>query len=37
MPIITVEIKKTIDKREMQKNNKRRQKGATGKEAIVKW
>ena len=45
MPIISVEIMKTIDEREMQKNSKRRkqqkkkkqrQKGARGTEAIVK-
>ena len=39
MLIITVEIMKTIDEREMQKNNKRktqRQKGAMGTKAIVK-
>ena len=44
MPIISVEIMKTIDEREMQKTttttttktNKDRQKGARGTEAIVK-
>ena len=40
MPIISVEIMKTIDKRELQKkqqkNIKQRQKGARGTEAIVK-
>ena len=38
MPIITVEILKTIDEREMQKTkkNKKRQKGARQTEAIVK-
>ena len=38
MPIISVEIMKTIDEREMQKNNKRkkRQKGARGTEATAK-
>ena len=38
MPIISVEIKKTIDKREMQKTTKekQRQKGARWTEAIVK-
>ena len=39
MPIISVEIMKTIDEREMQKKqkkNKQRQKGARGTEAIVK-
>ena len=40
MPIISVEITKTIDERELQKNkkqkkNKQRQKGARGTEAIV--
>ena len=37
MPIIRVEILKTIDKREMQKTKKekQRQKGARGTEAIV--
>ena len=35
MLIISVEIMKTIDEREMQKN-KQRQKGARGTEAIVK-
>ena len=34
MAIIRVEITKTIDEREMQKN-KQRQKGARGTEAIV--
>ena len=37
MPIISVEIMKTIDEREMQKTKeKQRQKGARGTEAIVK-
>ena len=38
MPIISVEIMKTIDEREMQKitKEKQRQKGARGTEAIVK-
>ena len=42
MLIISVEIMKTIDERELQKKktttkeNKRRQKGARGTEAIVK-
>ena len=40
MPIISVEKMKTIDEREMQKKqqkeNKQRQKGARGIEAIVK-
>ena len=39
MPIIRVEIMKTIDEREMQKQqkkNKQRQKGARATEAIVK-
>ena len=39
MPIITVKIMKTIDKREMEtqeKKNKQRKKGARGTEAIVK-
>ena len=40
MPIICVEIMKTIDEREMQKNNKRKtnkgRKGATGTETIAK-
>ena len=40
MPITSVEIMKTIDKREMQKTtkekNKQRQKGARGTKAIVK-
>ena len=38
MPIISVEIIKTIDEREMQKTTKEkhRQKGARGIEAIVK-
>ena len=40
MPIISVEITKTIDEREMQKKqqkkNKQRQKEAMGTEAIVK-
>ena len=38
MPIISVEIMKTIDEREMQKTTKekQRQKGARGTEAIVK-
>ena len=39
MPIISVEIMKTIDEREMQKQQKKskqRQKGARGTEAIVK-
>ena len=40
MPIISVEIMETIDERELQKNNKeknkQRQKGARGTEAIVK-
>ena len=41
MPIISVEIMKTIDERELQKKqqqkkNKQRQKGARGTEAIVK-
>ena len=39
MPIISVEIIKTINEREMQKTlkrNKQRQKGARGTEAIVK-
>ena len=38
MPIISVEIMKTIDETELQKTakEKQRQKGARGKEAIVK-
>ena len=38
MPIISVEIMKTIDEREMQKTTKekQRQKGARGTEALVK-
>ena len=38
MPIISVEIMKTIDERELQKTTKekQRQKGARGTEAIVK-
>ena len=40
MPIISVEIMKTIDQREMQKTTKetqtKRQKGARGTEAIAK-
>ena len=39
MPIISAEIMKTIDEREMQKTtkqNKQRHKGARGTEAIVK-
>ena len=40
MPIISVEIMETIDERELQKNNKeknkQRQKGARGTEAMVK-
>ena len=39
MPIISVEIMKTIDEREMQKptkEKKKRQKGAKGAEAIAK-
>ena len=40
MPIISVEIRKTIEERELQKKkqkkNKQRQKGARGTEAIVK-
>ena len=40
MPIISVEIIKTIDQRKMQKTTKekqkKRQKGARGTEAIVK-
>ena len=40
MPIISVEIMKTIDERELQKKtqkkNKQRQKGTRGTEAIVK-
>ena len=41
MPIIRVDIMKTIDEREMQKKkkrkkNKQRQKGARGTEIIVK-
>ena len=39
MPIVCVEIMKTIDEREMkkqQKKNKQRQKGSRGTEAIVK-
>ena len=39
MPIISVEIMKTIDEREIkkqQKKNKQRQKGATGTEATAK-
>ena len=39
MPIISVEIMKTIDEREMQKQqkkNKQRQKRARGTEAILK-
>ena len=39
MPIISVDIMKTIDEREMQKQpkkNKQRQKRARGTEAIVK-
>ena len=39
MPIISVEIMKIIDERELQKKqkkNKQRQKGARGTEAIMK-
>ena len=39
MPIISIEIMKTIDERKMQKTqkkNKQRQKGTRGTEAIVK-
>ena len=38
MPIVSVEIMKIIDEREMQKTpkEKQRQKGASGTEAIVK-
>ena len=40
MPIISVEIVKTIDERELQKKqqkeNKQRQKGARGTETILK-
>ena len=39
MPIVCVEIMKTIDETEMkkqQKKNKQRQKGSRGTEAIVK-
>ena len=39
MPIISVEIMKTINERELQKTakeNKQRQKGTRGTEAIVK-
>ena len=38
MPIISIEIMKTIDQREMQKTkkHKQRQKGARGTEAITK-
>ena len=38
MPVISVEIMKSIDEREMQKTTKQkqRQKGAVGAEAIVK-
>ena len=40
MPIISIEIMKNINEREMQKKkqkkNKKRQKGARGKEAIMK-
>ena len=40
MPIISIEIMKIIDERELQKKqqkkNKQRQKGARGTEAIVK-
>ena len=40
MPIISVEIMETIDERELQKNNKeknkQRQRGARGTEAMVK-
>ena len=39
MPIISIEIMKTIDERKMQKTqkkNKKRQKGTRGTEAIVK-
>ena len=40
MPIISVEIMRTTDEREMQKKkqkkNKQRQKGARGTEAIMK-
>ena len=41
MPVISVEIMKTIDEKEMQKKrkqkkNKQRQKGARGTEAMVK-
>ena len=35
MPIISLEIKKTIDEKQ-QKKNKERQKGARGTETIVK-
>ena len=40
VPIINVEVTKTIDERELQKQqkkNKKPQKGARGTEAIVKW
>ena len=41
MPVISVEIMKNTDVREMQKatkkNNKQIQKGARGTEAIGKW
>ena len=38
MPIISIDIKKTVDKREMKNTSKekQRQKGAMQKEAIVK-
>ena len=36
MLITSIGIMKTIDEREQQKENKQRQKGATGTEAIVK-
>ena len=36
MPIISVEIKKTIDERELQKTTKQRQEGARKTEPIVK-
>ena len=35
-PIISVEIMKTIDQRELQKKKKQRQKGARGTEVLVK-
>ena len=36
MPVISVEIVKTIDEREMQKATKEKQRKEQGKQAIVK-